>query len=106
MQKLKVNDEVIVITGKDKGKKGKILKFLKSNNKVLVEGINMVKKHVKPNPSINEPGGIKDIEKPIHISNVAIFNSVTKKKDKVVIKLLKDGKNVRCYKSDGEVIDG
>ena len=104
MQKLKVKDEVILIAGKDKGKTGKIVKF--KNDKVLVEGANLVKKHVKANPQINEPGGIKDVEAFIDASNVAIFNTMTNKADKVGIKILNDGKKVRVYKSNGEVIDG
>lgn len=105
MQNLKVKDEVIVISGKYKTKNGKILKILKDKNKVLVEGINLVKKHRKPNPSANEQGGIISEERPIDISNVAIWNSSTNKRDKVRIKILEDGKKVRCYKSNGEVID-
>jgi large subunit ribosomal protein L24 len=105
MQKLKVKDEVLVIAGKSKGKTGKILKIFKEKSRVLVEGINLVKKHVKANPNTNEAGGIKSQERPISISNVAIFNRATKKRDKVFIKQLEDGSRVRCFKSSGEVVD-
>lgn len=105
MQKLRVGDEVIAISGKDKGKIGKIIKFDKVKGRLLVENVNVVKKHVKANPNANEPGGIKSKEAYIDYSNVAILNKLTNKKDKVVIKKLEDGTSVRCYKSNGEVID-
>jgi large subunit ribosomal protein L24 len=104
MQKIKKDDVVIVITGKDKGRSGKVIKML-PNNRVLVEGINLLKKHVKPNPNKNEQGGIIEREGGIHISNVAIFNSLTKKADRVGFKILKDGKKVRCFKSNDEIVD-
>lgn len=104
MNKIKRDDTVIVITGKNKGKKGKVLKVL-ADQKVLVEGINIVKKHVKPNPNKNEKGGITEREAPIHCSNVALVNPATNQPDKVGIKHLDDGRKVRYFKSDNEVVD-
>ena len=106
--KIKKSDQVIVIAGKDKGKIGQVVKVVKLKQgrfKVLVEGINMVKKHVKPNPQANEPGGIKEIEALLESSNVSIYNSSTKKADKIGYKILDDGKKVRIFKSTGEVVD-
>ena len=103
MQKIKRDDEVIVITGKDKGKRGKVQKLL-DDNRVLVSGINMVKRHTKPNPQMGVAGGIVEREAAIQISNVAIFNASTEKADRVGIKVDGD-KKVRIYKSSGEVID-
>jgi large subunit ribosomal protein L24 len=103
--KLKRNDEVIVITGKDKGRRGKIKQILSARGRVLVDGINKVKKHVRPNPNQQEQGGIKEIEAPIQISNVAIYNPVSKKADRVGFKKLEDGRKVRIFKSDNEQID-
>lgn len=102
--RLKKDDTVIVIAGRDKGRTGKITKILDSN-KLLVEGVNMVKKHVRPNPNKNEQGGILEREAPIHRSNVALLNSETNKADRVGFKLLKDGKKVRVFKSNGEQVD-
>jgi len=101
--KLKKNDSVIILAGKDKGKTGKILKVL-PNSKVLVEGIQLVKKHSKGNPQKNIEGGIISKESPIAVSNVAILNALTNKSDKVGFKILEDGKKVRIYKSSGEQI--
>ncbi len=103
MRKIKKNDDVIVITGKDKGNRGNVLSVL-SDDRVLVAGINKVKKHQKPNPVKGEAGGIVEIEKPIHVSNIAIYNATTKKADRVGVKLLEDGRKVRVFKSNGEVI--
>jgi large subunit ribosomal protein L24 len=103
MSKIKRDDEVIVITGKDKGKRGKVLQVLE--DRVLVSGINMVKKHVKANPTRGTQGGIVDQEASLHISNVALFNAATQKADRVGYKLLTDGKKVRVYKSSGDVVD-
>lgn len=103
--KLKRNDEVIVITGKDKGRRGKIRQILSARGRVLVDGINKVKKHVRPNPNQQEQGGIKEVEAPIQISNVAIYNPVSKKADRVGFKKLEDGRKVRIFKSDNEQID-
>lgn len=103
MAKIKRDDEVIVITGKDKGKRGKVLSVLE--DRVVVAGINMVKKHVKANPNRGTQGGILDQEASLHISNVAIFNAATQKADRVGYKSLEDGKKVRVFKSSGDVVD-
>jgi large subunit ribosomal protein L24 len=102
MRKIKKNDDVIIIAGKDKGNRGNVLNVL--DDKVLVSGVNKVKKHQKPNPVKGVAGGIVEIEKPIHISNVAIYNAATKKADRVGVKSLEDGRKVRVFKSSGEVI--
>ena len=102
MRKIKRGDEVIVIAGKDKGKRGTVLKVL--GERFMVSGINMVKKHQKPNPSMNQPGGIVNQEAPIAASNIAIFNSATGKGDRVGFKVLDDGTKVRIFKSSGEVV--
>ena len=103
MEKIRKGDEVIVLTGKDKGKRGQVLSRV-GDDRVLVEGINRAKKHVKPNPVKGVVGGIVDKDMPLHISNVAVFNPVTQKADKVAIKLLEDGKKVRVFKSNGEQV--
>lgn len=103
MNKIRKGDDVIVTTGKDKGKRGTILRMLEK--KVLVEGANRVKKHQKPNPVKGQPGGIVEMEMPLDISNVALFNPATKKADRVGVKVLEDGRKVRFFKSNGEVID-
>lgn len=103
MQKIKQGDEVIVIVGKDKGKLGKVIKILDSR-KVLVEGINRVKKHQKGNPNMGVSGGIVDKDMPIDISNVALFNPKTKKADRVGFRILDDGKKVRFFKSTNDVV--
>jgi large subunit ribosomal protein L24 len=103
MNKIRKNDDVIVIAGKDKGNRGNVLSVL-DNDHVLVAGINKVKKHQKPNPVKGTTGGIVEIEKPIHISNIAIYNATTKKADRVGVKQLEDGRKVRVFKSNGEVI--
>ena len=104
MEKIIKGDEVIVITGKDKGRRGVVLSRVDAE-RVLVEGVNRVKKHVKPNPMKGVQGGIVDKDMPVHISNVALFNPATKKADRVGIKVLEDGRKVRVFKSNGEVID-
>lgn len=104
MRKIKREDEVIVLTGKDKGKRGKVSKVL-DDNRVLVSGINLIKKHEKPNPQRGVSGGIVEREAPIQISNVAIFNAAAGKADRVGFKFLEDGRKVRVFKSTGEVID-
>ena len=104
MQRIKKGDEVIVITGKDKGRRGTVLKVAE-NNRVLVEGVNIVKKHTKPNPNAGVAGGIVDMEMPIHRSNVMLFNPITEKADKIGIKTLEDGRRVRYFKSNNEVVD-
>ncbi|MGQ5522446.1 50S ribosomal protein L24 [Chitinimonas sp. PSY-7] len=105
MNKIRRGDEVVVITGKDKGKRGTVLNVL-VGDKVVVEGINVVKKHQKPNPVRGVVGGIVDKTMPINVSNVAIFNPATQKADRVGFKLLDDGKKVRVFKSNGEVVGG
>ena len=102
MEKIRKNDEVIVLTGKDKGKRGVVQQRVDAEH-VLVEGVNVVKKAVKPNPMTGAVGGIVDKTMPIHISNVALFNAATGKADRVGVKLV-DGKRVRVYKSNGEVV--
>ena len=104
MEKIRKGDEVIVITGKDKGKRGTVLRRVDAEH-VVVEGVNRAKKHVKPNPVKGVAGGIVDKDMPIHLSNVALFNPVTKKADRVGFKLLDDGRKVRAFKSNGELVN-
>lgn len=103
MRRIRKGDDVIIIAGKDKGKRGKVIEFSK-NDRVLIENINLVKRHTKGNPMKGTQGGIVDKEMPIHISNVALINSTTDKADKVGFKFLEDGTKVRYFKSNGEVI--
>jgi len=103
MNKIRKGDDVIVLTGRDKGKRGKVV-LRSDDSHALVEGVNVVKKHTKPNPLKGTTGGIVQKSMPIHQSNVAIFNGATGKADRVGIKLLADGKRVRVYKSSGEEI--
>lgn len=103
MRKIKRDDEVIVITGRDKGKRGKVLKVFQ-DNRLLVSGVQMVKKHTKPNPQAGQPGGIIEKEAPIQVSNIAIFNPSTKKADRVGFKIMEDGSKVRIFKSNGEIV--
>jgi large subunit ribosomal protein L24 len=102
MQKIKQNDEVIILAGKDKGSTGTITKVLSS--KVVVEGLNIAKKHVRPNPNAGVAGGIVSTEMPIAVSNVAIYNPATKKADRVGIRTDKEGNKERFFKSNGESI--
>jgi large subunit ribosomal protein L24 len=104
VNKIRKGDKVILNTGKDKGKQGIVLNILK-NNRVVVEGLNMVKKHTKPNPAKGDQGGLVSKEMPINLSNIAIFNTKSNKTDKVNFKELKDGKKIRIYKSTQEAID-
>lgn len=104
MRKIKRDDEVIVITGRDKGKRGKVSKVL-ADDRLIVGGIQIVKKHQKPNPQMGVPGGIVEKEAPIQASNVAIFNPATKKADRVGFKVLDDGRKIRVFKSNGEAVD-
>jgi len=104
MRKIRKGDDVIIITGKDKGKRGSVLRVV-GDDRVLIENCNMAKKHVKPNPNTGETGGIVERETPIHISNIALFNPATNKADRVGIKTLEDGRKVRFYKSNNEVVD-
>ncbi len=103
MNKIRTGDQVIVIAGRDKGKRG-VVSARKDDSHVMVEGVNLVKKHTKPNPMKGVSGGIVEKTMPIHQSNVAIFNAATGKADRVGIKSLADGKRVRVYKSSGEEI--
>ena len=103
MNKIRKGDDVIVLTGRDKGKRGKVA-LRKDDSHLLIEGVNLVKKHTKPNPMKGTTGGIVEKSMPIHQSNVAIFNAASGKADRVGIKLLADGKRVRVYKSSGEEI--
>jgi large subunit ribosomal protein L24 len=103
MNKIRKGDDVIVLTGRDKGKRGKVT-LRSDDSHLVVEGVNIVKKHAKPNPMKGEAGGIVDKTMPIHQSNVAIFNAATGKADRVGVKLQADGKHVRVYKSSGEEI--
>lgn len=104
MEKIRKGDEVVVITGKDKGKRGTVLRRVDEEH-VLVEGVNRAKKHVKPNPVKGVAGGIVDKDMPIHLSNVALFNPATKKADRVGFKVLDDGRKVRVFKSNGELVN-
>ncbi len=104
MNKIRKGDQVIVITGKDKGRQGTVLQVLMDDDRVLVEGINIAKKHQKPNPNMGVPGGIVDREMPIAISNVMVYNPKAKKGDRVGIRV-EDGKRVRYFKSDNEAVD-
>jgi len=104
MRKIKKDDEVIVLTGKDKGKRGTVLRVL-DDERLVVENINMAKRHTKANPQAGEAGGILDKEMPIQVSNIALFNSQTGKGDRVGFKILEDGRKVRYFKSTGEVVD-
>jgi large subunit ribosomal protein L24 len=104
MRKLRKGDQVVVLTGKDKGKQGAVLRVL-PDQRVLVENVNMVKRHTRPNPNKGVTGGILDKEAPIHISNVALYNSATGKGERVGVKMLEDGRKVRYFKRTGEVVD-
>ena len=105
MFKIKKGDDVIVITGKDKGKRGQVTSVLTDEGRVIVENVNVAKKHQKPNPQLGVPGGIVEKEMPMDVSNVAIFNPATGKADRVGFKTLEDGRKVRYFKSNGEVLD-
>ena len=105
MGKIKRDDEVVVITGRDKGKRGKIVRVL-DNDRVIVSGINMIKRHTKANPQLGTTGGILEKEASIHVSNVGLVNPVTGKADRVGYKVLEDKTKVRVFRSTGEVIDG
>jgi large subunit ribosomal protein L24 len=104
MRKIRKGDDVVMITGKDKGRRGLVLRVVDDAH-VLVEGINKVKKHQKPNPVKGVAGGIVEKEMPVDNSNVALFNPATQKADRVGIKVLEDGRKVRFFKSNGEVLD-
>ena len=104
MEKIRKGDDVIVTAGKDKGKRGTVLRVVDDRH-LVVEGVNRVKKHQRPNPMKNQTGGIVEKDMPIDISNVALFNPQTKKGDRVGFKLMDDGRKVRVFKSNGEMID-
>jgi large subunit ribosomal protein L24 len=104
MKRIQKGDQVVVISGKDKGRQGTVLR-VDSDDRVLVETINLVKKHEKPNPMKGVEGGIVEKEMPLHISNVMLFNPITSKGDRVGFKVLDDGRKVRYFKSNGEVVD-
>lgn len=104
MKKIRKNDDVIVIAGRDKGKRSTVARVL-ADERVIVENVNMIKRHTKANPQRGVAGGIVEKEAPIHVSNVAHFNPVTKKADRVGVKVLEDGRKVRYYKSTNEVLD-
>ena len=104
MRKIRKGDEVIVIAGKDKGKRGTVLRVVDAE-RVVVEGANVAKKHQRPNPAKGQTGGIVDKEMALHVSNVAIYNPATKKGDRVGIKVMDNGRRVRVFKSNGEMID-
>ena len=104
MRKIKRDDEVVVVTGRDKGKRGKVTRVL-SDGRLLVTGVQIIKKHQKPNPQAGIAGGIIEKEAPIEASNVAIFNPATQKADRVGFKVLDDGRKIRVFKSNGEAVD-
>ena len=104
MRKIKRDDEVVVVTGRDKGKRGKVTRVF-SDGRLLVAGVQIIKKHQKPNPQAGIAGGIIEKEAPIEASNVAIFNPATQKADRVGFKALEDGRKVRVFKSNGEAVD-
>lgn len=104
MRKIKKGDDVIVIAGKDKGKRGAVLRVT-DDNRVVVEGVNMIKRHTRPNPNVGQTGGIIEKEASLDASNVAIFNPQTGKADRVGFRVLEDGRKVRFFKSNNEVLD-
>ncbi len=104
MRKIRRDDQVVILTGKDRGKRGTVLRIV-GGDRVVVEGANRVKKHEKPNPAKGSTGGIVEKEMPIHISNVAVFNPAIEKGDRVGIKTLEDGRKVRIFRSNGEMLD-
>jgi large subunit ribosomal protein L24 len=104
MRKIRKGDDVIVLTGKDRGKRGTVIRIV-GDDRVVVENINMVKRHTKGNPQRGEPGGILDKEMPVHISNIALYNPASGSGDRVGFKILDDGRKVRVFKSNQEVVD-
>jgi large subunit ribosomal protein L24 len=104
MGKIKKGDNVVVITGRDKGKRGDVARVVDARH-VVVNGVNQVKRHTRPNPMKNQPGGIVTKEVPIDVSNVAIWNPVTQKPDRVGVRVLQDGRKVRFFKSNGELVN-
>jgi len=104
VKKIRKGDQVVVLSGRDKGRKGAVVNVL-ADDRVVVEGVNRVKRHQKPNPQKNLPGGIVEKEAPLHLSKVAIWNPSTKKADRIGVKTLTDGRKVRCFRSNGEMLD-
>jgi len=105
MQRIKKGDDVVVISGRDKGKRGTVQAVVAETDRIFVEGANMVKRHTKPNPARNIAGGILEKEAAMHMSNVALFNAETGKADRVGFKTLDDGRKVRVFRSTGEMVD-
>ncbi len=104
MRKIKKGDNVVVIAGRDKGKRGDVQRIVDDTH-VVVNGVNAMKKHAKPNPLKNQPGGIVTKEMPIHVSNIAIWNPITQKPDRIGFRIMEDGRKLRFYKSNGELIN-
>ena len=104
MNRLKTGDEVIVTAGAHRGERG-VVRRLVGSDRVLIENVNLVRKHRKPNPQANQPGGIVEEERPLHVSNVALYNAAIESGGRIGIKTLAEGQRVRYFKSDGEVID-
>lgn len=105
MRRIRKDDEVIVIAGKDKGRRGKVMRVVENGERIIVAGVNMIKRHTKPNPARNVAGGIVEREAAMHISNVMLFNPMTRKGDRVGFRFLEDGSKVRYFKSNREVVD-
>jgi large subunit ribosomal protein L24 len=105
MRRIRKDDEVVVIAGKDKGRRGKVMRVVENGERVIVAGVNMIKRHTKPNPARNVAGGIIQREAAIHLSNVMLFNPVTRKGDRIGFRVLEDGRKVRYFKSNNEVVD-
>ena len=104
MRRIRTGDDVMVIAGKEKGRRGTVLRVI-NNQRVVVEGLNLIKRHTRPNPNRNQPGGIIEKEAAMHISNVMLYNPATEKGDRVGFRTLDDGRKVRFFKSNGEVVD-
>ena len=105
MRRIRKDDEVVVIAGKDKGRRGKVTRVVEDGERVIVAGVNMIKRHTKPNPARGVAGGIVEREAAIHVSNVMLFNPLTRKGDRVGFRVLEDGRKVRFFKSNNEVVD-
>lgn len=105
MRKIRRDDEVILIAGKDKGRRGKVMRVVEDGQRVVVGGVNLIKRHTKPNPAKGVSGGIIEREAAIHVSNVMLFNPMTKKGDRTGFRVLEDGRKVRYFKSNNEVVD-
>ena len=105
MRRIRRDDEVILIAGKDKGRRGKVMRVVEDGQRVVVGGVNLIKRHTKPNPAKGVSGGIIEREAAIHVSNVMLFNPMTKKGDRTGFRVLEDGRKVRYFKSNNEVVD-